>query len=160
MAFQQKSKDNDMKHVAIGCDHAAFELKQLLKQYLLERGYRVLDVGVEQAARCDYPDYAAKVCAEIRNGTVDWGVLLCGTGIGMSMAANKFPNIRAAVVSDCFSAAATRQHNDANVLCLGSRVVGIGLAKQILDSWCGASFEGGRHQARIDKMMNVYRGEP
>ena len=87
-------------------------------------------------------------------------LLLCGTGIGMSMAANKFPNIRAAVVSDCFSAAATRQHNDANVLCLGSRVVGIGLAKKIIDCWCSSSFEGGRHQTRITNMMTLHRAEP
>ena len=147
-----------MKRVAIGCDHAAFDLKQILKQYLSELGYSILDVGVEENVRCDYPDYAARVCAEIQSGAVSWGLLLCGTGIGMSMSANKFSGIRAAVVSDCFSAAATRQHNDANVLCLGSRVVGIGLAKQIVDCWCNSSFEGGRHQARIDKMMNHRRG--
>ena len=148
-----------MKRVGIGCDHAAFDLKQIVKQHLIERGYTVVDVGVDEAVRCDYPDYAAKLCAEIQSKAVSWGILLCGTGIGMSMAANKFPEIRAAVVSDCFSAAATRQHNDANVLCLGSRVVGIGLAKQIVDSWCGSTFEGGRHQARIDKMMNIVRGD-
>ena len=148
-----------MEQVAIGCDHAAFDFKQVLKQHLVEHGYSVIDVGVDEAVRCDYPDYAAKVCNTIQSGNAKWGLLLCGTGIGMSMSANKFPNIRAAVVSDCFSAAATRQHNDANVLCMGSRVVGIGLAKRILDSWCNSSFEGGRHQARIDKMMNMHRGD-
>ena len=148
-----------MKRVAIGCDHAAFEFKQVLKEHLTKQGYDVIDVGVDEAVRCDYPDYAAKVCTAIQNGVVSWGLLLCGTGIGMSMAANKCSNIRAAVVSDCFSAAATRQHNNANVLCLGARVVGIGLAKQILDSWCASSFEGGRHQKRIDKMMSISRGE-
>ena len=145
-----------MSNVVIGCDHAALDLKNVLKEHLVERGYNVKDVGIHEAVRCDYPDYAKAVCRQVQNGNAQWGLLVCGTGIGMSMTANRFPNIRAAVVSDCFSAKATRQHNDANVLCLGSRVVGVGLAKEILDSWCQASFEGGRHQARIDKMMNVH----
>lgn len=148
-----------MSVVVIGCDHAAFSLKGILKEHLIERGYKVLDVGVHEEVRCDYPDYAKKVCTHIQNGDAEWGILLCGTGIGMSMSANRFPKIRAAVVSDCFCAAATRLHNNANVLCMGSRVVGVGLAKQILDSWCQTSFEGGRHQGRIDKMMNIHSGE-
>ena len=141
--------------VVIGCDHAAFALKQELGAYLKQRGFILLDVGTHSEDRCDYPDFAQAACGHIQRGEASWGLLVCGTGIGMSMAANRCAGIRAAVVSDPFSARATRQHNDANVLCMGSRVVGLGLAQEILDAWCSASFEGGRHQERITKMMNI-----
>ena len=144
--------------IVIGSDHAAFELKSALGMYLEQKGFVLLDVGTHSSDRCDYPDFAVSACARIQNGTASWGLLVCGTGIGMSMAANRCFGIRAAVVSDTFSARATRQHNNSNVLCLGSRVVGIGLAQEILDAWCDASFEGGRHQERIEKMMNINQG--
>ena len=139
-----------MYDVVIACDHAAFEFKTILKEYLQTKGHSVIDVGTFQAERCDYPDFAKEACAKIVKQEARWGLLVCGTGIGMSMCANKVDGIRAAVVSDVFSAAATRSHNNANVLCLGSRVVGLGLAQTILDAWCSASFEGGRHQNRVN----------
>ena len=141
--------------VAVASDHAGFALKSELIAYLKERGISVEDVGVARAERCDYPDYAVQACSRIQDGAADWGLLVCGTGVGMSMCANKLSGIRAAVVSDTFSAAGTRAHNNANVLCMGERVVGVGLAKQIVDVWIETSFEGGRHQARIDKMMKI-----
>ncbi len=144
-----------MYDVVLACDHAAFDFKIEIKEYLQSKDLRILDVGTHDTNRCDYPDFAVSACAQIQSGAASWGLLVCGTGIGMSMAANRCHGIRAAVVSDCFSAAATKQHNNANVLCLGARVVGIGLAKKIIDAWCSASFEGGRHQGRIDKMMNI-----
>jgi ribose 5-phosphate isomerase B len=148
-----------MADVVIACDHAAFDFKIQLKEYLIRKGMDVVDVGTHVPERCDYPDFASKACAKIQNGEAKWGLLLCGTGIGMSMSANRCTGIRAAVVSDTFSAAATRAHNNANVLCLGARVVGFGLAENIIDAWCGASFEGGRHQGRIDKMMSINKGK-
>lgn len=140
--------------IAIGSDHAGFYLKEHLKGYLERKGISVLDQGTEKAERCDYPDFAAKVCLLIQEEEVTQGILVCGTGIGMSMMANKFKGIRAAVVSDSFSAAATKKHNDANVLCLGERIVGTGVAEAIVDAWTEATFEGGRHKERIDKIMN------
>lgn len=139
--------------LAIASDHAGFTLKSTLLEYLISQGYAVTDLGPESATRCDYPDYAHAVCSAIQSGDADAGVLICGTGIGVSMTANKHVGIRAAVVSDAFSAKATKQHNNANVLCMGERVVGVGLALEILDAWLSAEFEGGRHQMRIDKMM-------
>ena len=138
--------------VAVGADHAGFQLKKILVSYLQEKGFEILDCGVDVVRRCDYPDFAHSVCQKIQQNEAQWGLLLCGTGIGMSMAANKHKGIRAAVVSEPFSALATRQHNDANVLCLGERVVGIGVAMHIIDAWCSGIFEGDRHQERIDKM--------
>lgn len=138
--------------VVIGCDHAGFALKSVLVEQLKERGHEVVDVGTHAADRCDYPDYGAAVGRTVASGAATLGVLICGTGIGMAMAANKIAGIRAAVVSDTFSARATRQHNDCNVLCMGERVVGVGLAGDILDAWLDAGFEGGRHAARIAKL--------
>ena len=139
--------------VAIASDHAGYQMKLAVKEHLSNRGIVVVDLGPEYPERCDYPDFAQKVCASIQKNEVAWGVLVCGTGIGMSMTANRFKGIRAAVVTDPFCAAATRQHNDANVLCLGERVLGVGIMKGIVDAWCDASFEGGRHQNRLLKMQ-------
>ena len=139
--------------IVTGSDHAGFVLKQDLIQFLTERGNDVVDKGTTIKERCDYPDYAASVAHAVAAGEADWGLLVCGTGIGMAMSANKIDGIRAAVVSDAFSARATRLHNDANILCLGERVVGAGLAREIVAAWLDAVYEGGRHQARIDKMM-------
>ena len=139
--------------IITGSDHAGFDLKRDLMSFLEEQGHAVVDAGTTVKERCDYPDYAAAVASAVASGEADWGLLVCGTGIGMAMSANKVRGIRAAVVSDAFSARATRLHNDANVLCLGERVVGAGLAREILSAWLAAEYEGGRHQSRIDKMM-------
>jgi len=139
--------------IVTGSDHAGFALKQDLIAFLQEQGHEVVDQGTPVKERCDYPDYAAPVGHAVVSGEADWGLLVCGTGIGMAMCANKVNGVRAAVVSDAFSARATRLHNDANVLCLGERVVGAGLAREIVAAWLDAEYEGGRHQARIDKMM-------
>jgi len=138
--------------IAIGSDHAGFHLKASVKVHLAERGIEVVDLGTHAAERCDYPDQAASVASAVARGEAALGVLVCGTGVGMSMAANKFAGVRAAVVSDTFSARATRQHNDCNVLCIGERVVGGGLALDIVDAWLDASFEGGRHAGRVAKI--------
>ena len=145
-----------MSSVALGIasDHAGFSLKSALIEHLESSGFTVQDFGPTEAIRCDYPDFAHRVCEAIQQDVIQVGVLVCGTGIGMSMTANKHAGIRAAVVSDVFSARATKQHNNANVLCLGERVVGVGLAQEIVDAWMTAVFEGGRHQGRIDKMMS------
>lgn len=140
--------------IAIGCDHGGFELKCALMKYLNERKIEYVDCGCN-GETVDYPDIAVKVCENVTSGECERGVLVCGTGIGMSMAANKVKGIRAAVVSDTFSARFTRMHNDCNVLCMGGRVLGSGLACDILGSYLDAEFEGGRHQARIDKMMKL-----
>ena len=138
--------------IAAGSDHAGFNLKQELVGALRELGHEVDDVGTHAATSCDYPDYAVQVAQRVAGGAADWGLLVCGTGQGMAMTANKVAGVRAAVVSDSFSARMARLHNDANVLCVGVRVVGPGLAREILDAWMGASFEGGRHQRRVDKI--------
>lgn len=142
------------KALALACDHAGLPLKEELKKHLDDRGIEYLDLGTNDAASVDYPVFAHKLCLEIASGRCDAGVLCCGTGIGMCMAANKHPGIRAAVVSDTFSARMTRMHNDANVLCLGARVVGAGLACDILDLFLDTPYEGGRHQRRVD-MLNA-----
>ena len=139
--------------LSIASDHRGLELLEVIKRQLLEGGHDVRLRGPQQEESCDYPDLAAMVCADMQSAEAERGILICGTGIGMAMSANKVAGIRAAVVSDVFSARATREHNDANILCLGERVVGVGLAQDILTAWLSAEFEGGRHQARIDKMM-------
>ncbi|RME24887.1 MAG: ribose 5-phosphate isomerase B [Deltaproteobacteria bacterium] len=143
--------------IAAGSDHAGLDLKLLLVEHLRKLGHEVEDLGTHSAESCDYPDYAAAVARAVQAGDADQGLLVCGTGVGMAIAANKLPGVRAAVVSDTFSAHATRQHNDANVLCLGQRVVGPGLALDILDAWLAARFEGGRHQRRVDKIEALAR---
>ncbi len=140
--------------VGIASDHAGFSLKSELVAHLESNGIAIQDFGPAEATRCDYPDFAHKVCEALQQNTIQAGVLVCGTGIGMSITANKHVGIRAAVVSDVFSARATKQHNNANILCLGERVVGVGLAQEIVQAWMTATFEGGRHQGRIDKMMS------
>ena len=141
-----------MTRVVIGCDHGGFELKQVLSAYLTEKGYDVVDVGTHDTTSVDYPDIAQKACQEITSGQCSWGVLVCGTGIGISMAANKVDGIRCALVSNEYSAEMTKRHNNANMLAFGGRVTGPDLAKNILNAYISASFEGGRHQTRIDKI--------
>ena len=139
--------------IALGSDHGGFELKRELANYLTERGIPFEDFGTHSPDSCDYPDMAVEPCEAVANGRCDQAILICGTGIGISMAANKIHGIRAAVCSDYFSAKYTRLHNDANVLCLGGRVVGPGLACELVEVFLNTPFEGGRHSGRIEKLM-------
>ncbi len=141
--------------VVIGSDHGGFELKEVLKKHLMEKGFDVSDVGCYDTSSVDYPDIAEKACAKVISGECSWGVLVCGTGIGISMAANKVRGIRCALVSNEYSAEMTKRHNNANMLALGGRVTGPDLAKNILNAYISAEFEGGRHQARIDKIRAI-----
>ena len=138
--------------IAIGSDHAAADLRKIVKAYLEEREIPFMDCGTDEAPS-DYPEIAKIVCKKIQNGEADTGILLCGSGIGMCITANKMKGIRAAVCSETYSAKYTRLHNDANVLCMGARVVGQGLAVEILEAFLNAEFEGGRHQRRVDMVM-------
>ena len=139
--------------IAIGSDHAGFELKQAVVEFLRQQGLDVEDVGCHDARSVDYPDIATLVARAVAEGKAERGILICGTGIGMSITANKIPGVRAAVCGDTFSAKASREHNDANVLCLGSRVVGMGLALEIVSAWLQATFSGEeRHCRRITKI--------
>ena len=148
-----------MKKLVIGCDHAAPELKAIVRDHLIERGFDVVDVGTHTTDSCNYPDYAHALCEKIQSGECELGILICGTGIGMSMAANKHKGIRAACCSDTFSARLTRLHNDANVLCFGARVVGQGLAVDLADIFVDTEFEGGKHKKRIDMFVDIENGE-
>ena len=141
--------------IVIGSDHGGIHLKEVLKQHLAERGIEVHDAGTYTEESCDYPDIALQVCREITEGKAERGVLVCGTGIGMSMAANKVKGIRAALCGDVFSATMSREHNNANVICLGERVLGSGLAVCILDAWLDTEFAGGRHERRVSKIMDI-----
>lgn len=144
------------RKIYIGADSAGYPLKEKLKVHLTERGYDVTDMGTDSTASCHYPEFAAKVCREVQAAPdTTFGILVCGTGIGMSMCANKFNSVRAAVCSDTYSARLTRNHNNANVLCLGARVIGECLAEDVLDAFLAADFEGGRHQIRLDMMKKI-----
>lgn len=138
--------------IAIGSDHGGFELKEHIKKHLEERGLEYKDFGCYDENSVDYPDIAEKVCNAINSGDADKGILVCGTGIGISIAANKIDGIRAAHCHDVYSAEMTKRHNNANVICMGGRVIGRELAFKIIDAWLDAEFEGGRHQKRIDKI--------
>ena len=139
--------------IAIAADHGGFELKDSMVEYIKSLGNEVVDLGTNSSDSVDYPDYAKKVCEEIQKGNSDLGILICGTGIGMSLAANKFEGIRAACVSDVYSAKMSRNHNNANVLCIGARVIGDEVAKLIIKTFLENEFEAGRHQRRVDKIM-------
>lgn len=141
--------------LAIGCDHGGFELKNHIISHLKEQGIVIKDFGTYDENSVDYPDIAEKVCKSITSGECERGILVCGTGIGMSIAANKVKGIRAAVCTDVYSAKMTKQHNNTNVLCLGGRVTGRELAFMICDTWLSEEFLGGRHQNRIDKISNL-----
>ena len=144
-----------MKKLIIGCDHAAPELKAQVRDHLIARGFDVLDVGVHTTDSCNYPDIAHALCEKLQSGERELGILICGTGIGMSMAANKHIGIRAACCSDTFSARLTREHNDANVLCFGARVVGPGLALDLADAFVDTEFQGGKHKTRVDLITAI-----
>lgn len=144
--------------IAMACDHGGLRLKNVLKEYLLVNGYEVEDFGTNSEDSCDYPDYAGKAAKAVASGACDKGVVVCGTGIGVSITANKVNGIRCALCHDVFSAKATRAHNDSNMIAMGQRVIGEGLALEILKAWLSTEFEGGRHIQRIEKMM-AYEGE-
>jgi len=139
----------------IATDHAGIELKNFTVELLRQKGHEVIDLGPFDKERVDYPDYAVKVCEHVLSDTVSQGILICGSGIGMSMAANRFHGIRAALCHDAYTAKVARGHNDANVLCFGERIVGQGVAESILDAWIAGTFEGGRHCGRIDKIEAI-----
>ena len=141
--------------IAMGSDHGGYLLKEELKKHLEEKGIEFKDFGTDSAASCDYPVYAEKVCRAIQSGECEKGILICGTGIGMSMCANKCKGIRAALCGDHFSAEFTRKHNDANVLCMGARTIGPGVALQLADIFLTTEFEGGRHEKRVSMMMEL-----
>lgn len=145
--------------IAIACDHSAVELKEEVKKLLTERGYDYEDFGTDSTASCHYPIYGARAARAVASGRCDRGIVICGTGIGMSMVANKVNGIRCALCSDTFSARMTRVHNDSNMLALGARVIGVELAKEIVNAWLDAEFEGGRHQVRLDMMTAIENGE-
>jgi ribose 5-phosphate isomerase B len=138
--------------IAVGADHGGVVLKDVLAEHLAARGIEVIDLGTHGTDRVDYPDYGHAVGLAVASGRADLGVALCGSGIGIGIAANKVPGIRAATVHDETSARLARQHNDANVLCLGERLVGVEVARNALDAWLDATFEGGRHEARVAKL--------
>lgn len=145
--------------IAIGSDHAGFPLKEELKTYLEEKNIEYIDVGCYTPERFDYAVSAQKACDKVVSGECEYAVLCCGTGVGISMAANKVKGIRACCCSDFFSAKYTRAHNDANVLCMGARVLGPGLAIEMLDVFLNTEYEGGRHQKRVDQIMAIENGE-
>lgn len=146
--------------IGFGCDHAAIDLKNELVEYMTEKGYECIDYGTNydengEIIKCDYPLKGEEVGQAVAAKIVDYGVLICGTGIGISLAANKVPGVRAAVCSEPYSARLTKQHNDANIIAFGARVVGVELAKMILDEFFGARFEGGRHTGRVNMIYEI-----
>ena len=141
--------------IAIGTDHTALEMKAAIKAHLEENGYEVLDLGTNSTDSCDYPVYGEKVGRAVVDGEADLGIAICGTGVGISLAANKVKGVRACVCSEPYTAKLSRMHNDSNVLAFGARVIGVELAKMIVDEWLNASFEGGRHQRRVDMLMDI-----
>ncbi len=141
--------------IAIASDHGGLKLKEHLKKHLADKGFEIIDHGTHSEESCDYPDYAKKLCRDVAEGKAEKGILVCGTGIGMSITANKCKGIRAALCADVFSAKMSREHNDANVLCMGERTIGFGLAEMIADTWLASEFLGGRHARRVNKIMEL-----
>jgi ribose 5-phosphate isomerase B len=141
--------------IVIGSDHAAYALKEKIKDYLVKRFVEVEDAGCYSEDSVDYPDYGIKVASMVSAGKFEQGILMCGTGIGMSMVANKFPHVRAALCADLFSAVMSRRHNNSNILVMGARVIGEGLAMEIVKVWLETPFDGGRHQRRLEKFDRI-----
>lgn len=144
--------------IVVGSDHGGFHLKEAVKKDLLERNYEVIDCGTYSTDSCDYPDIAKAATEKIKNGEAQFGILVCGTGIGIGIAANKVHGIRAALCHDVFSAKAARAHNNANVLTMGERVIGQGLALEIVHAFLSGQFEGGRHERRVAKIAAMEKG--
>ena len=138
--------------IGLGCDHGGLELKKTVMEYLDSKGIEYKDFGTYTSDSCDYPVYGKAVAHAVADGQCDKGIIICGTGIGISIAANKIHGIRAALCGDVFSAQMSREHNNANVLCMGERVIGVGLAEMITDTWLQGEFAGGRHERRVDKI--------
>ena len=141
--------------IGIGNDHAAVDMKNQVVEYLEGKGYEVVNFGTDTYESCNYPEYGEKVGRAVTAGDVDLGILICGTGVGISLAANKVKGVRAVVCSEPYSAKLSRQHNNTNILAFGARVIGIELAKMIIDEWLSAEFEGGRHQTRVDMITAI-----
>ena len=141
--------------IGIGNDHAAVDMKNQVVEYLEGKGYEVVNFGTDTYESCNYPEYGEKVGRAVAEGDVDLGILICGTGVGISLAANKVKGVRAVVCSEPYSAKLSRQHNNTNILAFGARVIGIELAKMIIDEWLSAEFEGGRHQTRVDMITAI-----
>lgn len=141
--------------LAIGNDHVAVEMKNEIKAYLEEKGIEVINVGTDTSERFNYPVSGYRVARMVADGEVDGGVLICGTGVGISLAANKVHGIRVCVCSDSYTARLSKQHNNTNIIAFGARVIGIETAKDIVDAWLGATYEGGRHQIRVDEIMEI-----
>lgn len=141
--------------IALGSDHGGYHLKEAVKTYLEEKEYEVTDFGTCGTESVDYPEIGEKVALAVRDGESDRGIIVCGTGLGISISANKIPGIRAALVSDTFTAKMSRAHNDANILALGGRVLGVDLALEIVDVWLHTDFEGGRHERRVNKIKDL-----
>ena len=139
--------------IALACDHGAYALKEIIKQHLQDKGYECKDFGTYSEESCDYPDFAAPAAKAVASGECEKGIVMCTTGIGISISANKVKGIRCALLSDPVSARLTREHNDTNMMALGAGFVGPMLAKEIVDIWLSTEFQGGRHQRRVDKMM-------
>ncbi len=146
-----------MSLIALGSDHGGLQLKEAVKKLLAERGIPFEDCGTDNGNSVDYPDYGEKVARKVAAGAVEKGILFCGTGIGMSIVANKFPHVRAALVTDPFMARMAKEHNNANILVLGGRVIDEQVAREMVATWLDASFEGGRHQGRLDKIAVLER---
>ncbi|MBQ3603029.1 MAG: ribose 5-phosphate isomerase B [Clostridia bacterium] len=144
-----------MKKIAIGCDHVGYELKPIIVEHLKTRGIEVVDYGTNDIERTDYPVYGRSVAEAVAEKNVDGGILICGTGVGISIVANKIKGIRAVVCSEPYSAKLSKEHNDTNILALGARVIGSEMAKMIVDAWLDAEFEGGRHKARVSMIESV-----
>lgn len=141
--------------IVLGSDHGGFELKEAIKALLFERGIVVEDLGTNNGDSVDYPDFGERVAYKVSRGEAEKGVLVCGTGIGMSIVANKFPGVRAALVADPYTAKMAKQHNNANILVLGGRVIDENEAREMIETWLDSDFEGGRHQARLDKITAI-----
>lgn len=146
--------------IAIACDHSALELKKEIEDLLTARGLEFKDFGTYTTDSCHYPVFGARAARAVASGECDRGIVICGTGIGISLAANKVKGIRCALCSDPYSAKMTRAHNDANMLALGARVIGVELAKMIVEAWLDTPFEGGRHKTRVDILTAIENGEP
>jgi len=147
--------NEDKTPIIIGSDHAAYQMKEKIKAYIIKIGVDIEDVGAYSEDSVDYPDFGIKVASSVSKSKFKRGILLCGTGIGMSMVANKFPHVRAALCNDLFSAGMSRRHNNSNILVMGGRVIGETLAMEILKAWLETPFDGGRHQLRIKKFDNL-----
>ncbi len=147
-------KENEMK-IAMGNDHTAVEMKKVIREHLEEKGYEVVDLGTDSSESCDYPEFGEKVGRAVSSGEVDYGIAICGTGVGIGIAAGKVKGVRVCTCSEPYSARLSRMHNNTNVLTFGARVVGPEMAKMIVDEWLDHTYEGGRHERRVAQLMDI-----